>query len=41
MMVAIEAGADDVVAEGGSFRVMTEPSVVYDVKPRSTTPASR
>jgi YebC/PmpR family DNA-binding regulatory protein len=32
MMVAIEAGADDVVAEGGSFRVMTEPSVVYDVK---------
>jgi YebC/PmpR family DNA-binding regulatory protein len=32
MMVAIEAGADDVVAEGTSFRVMTEPSVVYDVK---------
>jgi YebC/PmpR family DNA-binding regulatory protein len=32
MMVAIEAGADDVVAEGSSFRVMTEPSVVYDVK---------
>jgi YebC/PmpR family DNA-binding regulatory protein len=32
MMVAIEAGADDVVAEGSSFRVMTEPSAVYDVK---------
>ncbi|MGE5209918.1 MAG: YebC/PmpR family DNA-binding transcriptional regulator [Acidobacteriota bacterium] len=33
MLVAIEAGADDVVAEtGGSFRIMTEPSVVYDVK---------
>jgi YebC/PmpR family DNA-binding regulatory protein len=32
MTVAIEAGADDVVAEGSSFRVMTEPSVVYDVK---------
>ncbi len=32
MMAAIEAGADDVVAEGDGFRVMTEPSVVYDVK---------
>jgi YebC/PmpR family DNA-binding regulatory protein len=32
MMAAIEAGADDVIAEGGAFRVMTEPSVVYDVK---------
>ncbi len=33
MMVAIEAGADDVIAEAdGAFRVMTEPSVVYDVK---------
>ncbi len=32
MMVAIEAGADDVIAEGSAFRVMTEPSVVYDVK---------
>jgi YebC/PmpR family DNA-binding regulatory protein len=32
MMVAIEAGADDVIAEGDAFRVMTEPSVVYDVK---------
>jgi len=32
MMAAIEAGADDVIAEAGAFRVMTEPSVVYDVK---------
>ena len=32
MMAAIEAGADDVIAEGTAFRVMTEPSVVYDVK---------
>jgi len=32
MMVAIEAGADDVVADAGAFRVMTDPSVVYDVK---------
>ena len=32
MMAALEAGADDVVAEGEGFRVMTEPSVVFDVK---------
>jgi YebC/PmpR family DNA-binding regulatory protein len=32
MMAAIEAGADDVIAEGSAFRVMTEPSVVYDVQ---------
>ena len=32
MMAALEAGADDVVAEGEGFRVMTESSVVYDVK---------
>jgi transcriptional/translational regulatory protein YebC/TACO1 len=33
MMAALEAGADDVIAEaGGAFRVLTEPSVVYDVK---------
>ena len=32
MMAAIEAGADDVIAEGSAFRVMTDPSVVYDVK---------
>ncbi len=33
MMAAIDAGADDVVAESnGAFRVMTDPSIVYDVK---------
>ncbi len=33
MMAAIEAGADDVIAEtDGAFRVMTEPSAVYDIK---------
>ena len=32
MMTALEAGADDVIAEMGAFRVMTDPSVVYDVK---------
>ncbi len=32
MMAALEAGADDVIAEAGAFRVMTDPSVVYDVK---------
>jgi YebC/PmpR family DNA-binding regulatory protein len=33
MMVAIDAGADDVIAEAdGAFRVMTDPSIVYDVK---------
>ena len=33
MLAAIDAGADDVVAEaGGAFRVMTDPSIVYDVK---------
>jgi len=32
MMAAIEAGADDVIVEGTAYRVMTEPSVVYDVK---------
>jgi YebC/PmpR family DNA-binding regulatory protein len=32
MMVAIEAGADDVIADASAFRVMTEPSIVYDVK---------
>ena len=32
MMAALEAGADDVIAEGDSYRVMTDPSIVYDVK---------
>ncbi len=32
MMTALDAGADDVVDEGESFRIVTDPSVVYDVK---------
>ena len=32
MMVAIEAGADDVIAEGDGFRIMTDSHLVYDVK---------
>ncbi|MEM9749178.1 MAG: YebC/PmpR family DNA-binding transcriptional regulator [Actinomycetota bacterium] len=32
MMAALDAGADDVVAEGDRFRVDTDPSVVFDVK---------
>jgi YebC/PmpR family DNA-binding regulatory protein len=32
MMTALEAGAEDIVAEGRGFRVVTDPSVVYDVK---------
>jgi YebC/PmpR family DNA-binding regulatory protein len=32
MMAALEAGADDVVAEGSNYRVLTDPSVVYDVR---------
>ena len=32
MMAAIEAGADDVIDEGSAFQIMTEPSIVYDVK---------
>lgn len=32
MMTALEAGADDIVAEGLGFRIVTDPSVVYDVK---------
>ena len=32
MLAALDAGADDVIAEGNGFRVMTEPSVVFDVK---------
>ena len=33
MMAALDAGADDVIAEaGGTFRVMTDPSIVFDVK---------
>ncbi|MEY4361364.1 MAG: hypothetical protein RL391_670 [Actinomycetota bacterium] len=32
MLAALEAGADDVVADGDSWRVTCEASVVYDVK---------
>ena len=32
MAVALEAGADDVERDGDSWRVLTEPSVVWDVK---------
>jgi YebC/PmpR family DNA-binding regulatory protein len=32
MLVAIDAGADDVIQDGDSFRILTAPSVVYDVK---------
>ena len=32
MEAALEAGADDVARDGDSWRVTTEPSVVFDVK---------
>ena len=32
MTAALEAGADDVERDGDSWRVLTDPSVVYDVK---------
>ena len=32
MMAALDAGADDIVAEGGGWRITTDPSVVYEVK---------
>jgi YebC/PmpR family DNA-binding regulatory protein len=32
MMAALEAGADDVVDDGGVWRVMSQPSIAYDVK---------
>ena len=32
MLAALEAGADDVVADGDAWRVMCEPSMVFDVK---------
>src|ERR1700750_2208190 len=32
MMGALDAGADDVVADGDGFRVTCEPSIVYDVR---------
>lgn len=32
MAAALEAGADDVERDGGSWRVLTEPSIVYEVQ---------
>ena len=32
MSAALEAGADDVERDGDSWRILTDPSVVYDVK---------
>jgi YebC/PmpR family DNA-binding regulatory protein len=32
MMAALEAGADDIVAEGDAWRIMTEATDVFDVK---------
>jgi transcriptional/translational regulatory protein YebC/TACO1 len=32
MTAALEAGADDVEADGDSWRVLTESSVVYDIQ---------
>lgn len=32
MMAALEAGADDIVQEGDAWRIMTDPSDVYNVK---------
>jgi YebC/PmpR family DNA-binding regulatory protein len=32
MMAALDAGADDIVPEGAGFRILTDPSIVYDVR---------
>jgi transcriptional/translational regulatory protein YebC/TACO1 len=32
MTAALEAGADDIERDGDSWKVLTDPSVVYDVK---------
>jgi YebC/PmpR family DNA-binding regulatory protein len=32
MLAALEAGADDIVAQGAAWRIMTDPSAVYSVK---------
>jgi YebC/PmpR family DNA-binding regulatory protein len=32
MMVALEAGADDIGRDGAAWKILTEPSAVYDVK---------
>ena len=41
MLAALDAGADDVADDGGTWRVTTEASKVYDVKARWRKPASR
>ena len=37
MLAALEAGADDIVADGEGWRIMTDPSDVYDVQAALTT----
>jgi transcriptional/translational regulatory protein YebC/TACO1 len=32
MMAALEAGADDISRDGESWRILSEPNVVYEVK---------
>ncbi|MDX2379878.1 MAG: YebC/PmpR family DNA-binding transcriptional regulator [Acidimicrobiia bacterium] len=32
MMTALDAGADDIIAEGAGFKILTEPSDVYEIK---------
>ncbi|MEY2610933.1 MAG: hypothetical protein RLZZ128_1582, partial [Actinomycetota bacterium] len=32
MMAALDAGADDISRDGSAWKILTEPSVVYDVK---------
>jgi YebC/PmpR family DNA-binding regulatory protein len=32
MLAAIDAGADDVVNDGGTWRVMSDPSIAYELK---------
>jgi YebC/PmpR family DNA-binding regulatory protein len=34
MLAALDAGADDIIADGSSWRIMTDPSDVYDVQAR-------
>jgi YebC/PmpR family DNA-binding regulatory protein len=37
MVAALEAGADDVSQDGGLWKVMTDPSIVYEVKEKLDT----
>jgi YebC/PmpR family DNA-binding regulatory protein len=36
MLAALDAGADDIAAEGDAWRIMTDPSEVYDVQTKLT-----